>query len=82
MDEPAKNVVSIGTMFKAFNILSEHGHERFRQYVTACDMSVEDIERCLNKHLYVTDQEFRVSIDHKIKYIRDKWRVEIKPWEK
>ena len=78
MDEPTENTVSIGTMSKAYNILSEHGYERFRRYVAACDMGTNDIEACINKHKYATEPEFRDAINQKCKYIKDKWGIGIK----
>ena len=79
MDEPTEKIVSIGTMSKAYDILATHGYERFRLYVSACDMGTEDIERCINKHKYNTEPEFREVINQKCKYIKDKWGIDIKP---
>ncbi len=77
MDEPAEKVVSIATMFKAYDILAEYGYERFRRYVVACNMSTQDIERCINKHKYNTEPEFKAEIDKKIKDIKNKLGVEL-----
>ncbi len=78
MDEPAENLVSIAILFKAYDILAEYGYERFRRYVVACDMATHDIERCINTHTYNTEPDFRVDIDKKIKYIKDKMDVGLK----
>ncbi len=77
MGEQTEELVSIGTMFNAYNILSEHGYERFRSYVNVCNMATEDIERCINKHKYNTEPEFRKAIDVKLKYIKDTWGVNL-----
>jgi hypothetical protein len=67
----------VSLLYRAYWVLENHGYEKFRRYVARVDMPMQDIERVLNKHGYITDSKLKAKIDAMIEKIKDKTGVQI-----